>query len=190
MNRSLAFMSFLAFALLGGVALAQMKYQGEVVSVDEKAHTFTVRATAKGESPEEMKFHADKDSQVYVDGERKLFAELIKGDHVTVSYGTSGQTHMAKKVERHSGTAEKTFSGEVIEVDPKAETFTVRAMVAGKAEERKFHASHESRFYVGAEQLTLVSQLQKGDWVDVHYETVGGEHHVKHVSKGKNKPTT
>lgn len=174
--------------LVAGVAAAQEKrYDGEIVAVDTKEYTFTVKAAQKGE-PAEMKFHVGAASEIVVDGERKIFAELEKGDRVTVTYGTTNSKHMARRAERHhTAVAEMSFAGQVIEVDTNSHTFTVKRTAAGKVEEMKFHVSPASRLYIGAERLALVQQIKKGDEVTVHYETVGAQHDVKHVGKAKPK---
>lgn len=176
--------------ILTGLAMAQEKrYEGEIVAVDVKEHTFTVKGTATGE-PAEMKFHVGKDSEVVVEGERKLFAELERGDRVAVTYGTADGLHTVKRAERHhTAVAEMSFTGQVTEVDAKSQTFTVKRIAGGQSAEMKFHVSPTTRLYVGAEQLAVLQQLKTGDEVTVSYETAGEQHHVKHVGRARPKTT-
>ncbi len=192
MNRLAVRVSELTVLLLlvAGLAAAQEKrYDGEIVAVDTKDYTFTVKGTEKGE-PAEMKFHVDAASQIFVEGERKIFAELEKGDRVAVTYGTTNGAPMVRRAERHhTAVAEMSFAGQVIEVDTNSHTFTVKRTAGAKVEEMKFHVSPASRLYIGAEHLALVQQIKKGDEVTVHYETVGAQHDVKHVGSAKPKTT-
>lgn len=166
----------------------EKRYQGNITAVDTKTHTFTVKGTEKGETAE-MKFHVDKTSAISIDGERKIFGELAKGDHVEVTYGSSGTTHTVMHVDRHmtamqgSAKREMPFDGEIIDVDTTAHTFTAKRTLGGKVEEMMFHVKPGTRIYVGGEQMSLVQQLRKGDEVTVHYETASGEHLVKAVGK-------
>ena len=186
MKRStLALFAFLSVAVSVAAAAQNKHYKGDVTAVDMKAHTFTVKSTEKGAAPE-MKFHVDPKGTITVGGDKKLFAALAKGDSVDVTYGSSGMTHTAANVDRHKTTAkEMTFDGEIIEVDAKANTFTVKRTVGGKVEEMKFHLKPDTWIYVGAEHLSLAQQLHKGDDVTIHYESLSGEQVVKSVGKGK-----
>ncbi len=176
--------------LSAGIAAAQeKKYEGEIVTVDTKDYTFTVKGTAKGEVAE-MKFHVGRESEVVVDGERKIFAELGKGDQVTVEYGTSDGKHTVKRAERHKTAAkEMALTGQVIAVDAAAHTFTVKRSQGGPVEEMKFHVNPTTRIYIGTDHLELLKQLQKGDDVTVHYINESGNQMVRHVSKAKAKTT-
>ncbi|HSF18016.1 MAG TPA: hypothetical protein VLK65_20935 [Vicinamibacteria bacterium] len=144
-----------------------------------------MKGTEKGETAM-MNFHVDKTSAITINGEAKLFAELAKGDHVRIAYGSSGSTHTAKSVDRRkTGAKEMVFDGEVVGVDATARTFTVKRSVGGKVEEMKFHVQPTTRIYVGAEQEFLVEQLRKGDEVSVRYESASGEHLARVVGKSK-----
>ena len=184
-HSSLAMLSPLLVAASTLVAAQEKHYEGDVVAVDTKAHTFTVKGTEKGETAE-MKFHLDKSSAIAINGERKLFAELANGDHVRVTYGSTGMVHSAKNVERRkTGAKEMIFAGEIVDVDANARTFTVKRSVGGKVEEMKFYVKPTTRMYVGAEQEFLVQQLRKGDEVSVNYESASGEHLARVVGKSK-----
>jgi ribosomal protein L19 len=186
MKRLLSMLFLFSLLAMPVIAAAQEKhYEGDITSVDAKARTFTVRATVRGE-PVEMEFHVDKASEISIEGERKMFAELERGDHVTVTYETSGMTHMARNVTRHKTMAkEMKFDGQIVNIDTKAHTFTVRGTAKGKTEEMMFHLSPSARIYIGATHESLIQQLQIGDEVTVHYETMAGVHTVRAVGRHK-----
>ena len=163
-------------------AMAQQKYDGVIVAVDGKANTFTVKSSKKGEQAE-MAFHVDQASRILVDGEQRLLGELVKGDDVEVTYGTMGGTHTVQHANRvKSASAEMTFSGDVVAIDNKAQTFTVRKMTNGKVEEMEFHVTPDARLYLGGEEAVLW-EFQKGDPVTVAYESGAAPHLAKHVKK-------
>lgn len=174
-----------AALLLGISALAkaqQLTYEGDVVAVDTKAVTFTVKGSKPGEMTE-MAFHVGSGSQIFIEGERRLLGELVKGDHVVVTYGTSGAKHTVQRAERiRTASREMTFAGTVIAVDGKAQTFTVKETARGKVEEMKFHVNPASRLYIGGEDV-LLRQIRKGDTVTVAYESAGANPHLKHLKK-------
>lgn len=177
--------ALLAVTALGvsGSAFAQKhSYSGDVITVDVKAQTFTVKATKSGEAPE-MAFKALPGSQFFVEGERRLLGELEKGDSVVVSYGTAGKPFTAERADRvKTAIPEMMFTGDVVAIDNKAETFTVKRSAGGKVQEMMFHVSPAAHLYVGGEPV-LLGQLQKGDAVTVGYETTGTVHQVKQVKK-------
>lgn len=71
-------------------------FRGEIVAVDSKDHTFTVRST---ESPaREMKFRAEASAKVTVEGQAKSARDLTRGEHVTVTYTGSGDVRTATAV--------------------------------------------------------------------------------------------
>jgi len=78
----------------------ELTFQGDVVSVDVPAQEFTVKGLENG-TTSEMTFHVARPTSVQVDGETVLLRQLKKGEHVTVTYKTSGSTHLAKHVHRH-----------------------------------------------------------------------------------------
>ena len=126
-NRGIAAVFTMVLLGIGTAAWAQERtYEGDIVALDGKANTFTVRGTKPGEVME-MAFHAGPKSEMVVDGERVVFGELVKGDHVMVSYEPEGTIHTVRRVERRrSASQEMTFAGNVIGVDVKAQTFTVK----------------------------------------------------------------
>ncbi len=167
-------------------AFAQEKtYEGDIVALDGKADTFTVKASKPGEVLE-MEFHAGKNSELIIDAERRLFGELVKGDHVVVSYGTTGATHTVRRAERtRSASKELAFTGNVIAVDTKAHTFTVKTTAGGKIEEMQFHVSPATRLYLGGED-TFLAQMRPGESVTVAYESPDATtHFAKHLKKAK-----
>jgi hypothetical protein len=174
-------------ALLLGVgvsAFAQERtYEGDIVALDGKANTFTVKATKPGEVME-MAFHVGTSAAIAVEGERPLFGELVKGDHVVVTYVTAGGTHTVHHAERiRSSARELTFAGNVIGVNAKAQTFTVKKTAGGKVEEMQFHVNPGARLYLGGEDV-LLTQLRPGDSVTVAYESTDPTtHYAKHVKK-------
>jgi hypothetical protein len=176
-----------AVALVGaaGSAWASSRiYEGDVVSVDGKANTFTVKATKSGE-PAEMSFHFKPGGTVSLDGSRVFFAELVSGDHVEVGYATTGTADAVTRI-RHAKTAhtEMTFTGTISAVDVKDHAFTVTRTRKGETSEMVFHVDPATKLYVGGEEVYLVSQLRPGETVTVSYETVGPSiHNVKHLKK-------
>ena len=176
-----------AAALIGvaGSAWASSRmYEGDIVSVDGKANTFTVKATKRGEAAE-MSFHFKPGGTVRLDGDRVFFAELERGDHVEVGYETTGTADTVQRT-RHAKTAhtEMTFTGTVSAVDAKEHAFTVRRTRKGETTEMVFHVDPATKLYVGGEEAYLVSQLRPGETVTVSYETVGPSiHDVKHLKK-------
>ena len=96
--RSWGMAAVFAVLLLGSGASAwaeERTYEGDIIAVDGKANTFTVKASKPGEVLE-MAFHAGPKSEMFIDGNRVLFAELVKGDYVTVSYEVAGATHTVR----------------------------------------------------------------------------------------------
>ena len=88
-----------------------------------------------------------------------------------------------KRADRiHSAVRELTFTGDVMSVDPKAQTFTVRHMVDGKVEEMAFHVNPAARLYVGDEAV-LLREIRPGDAVTVAYDLTAGPHFAKNVKK-------
>lgn len=172
--------------VLGGGAAAvaqQHTYEGDVIAVDGKANTFTVKGSKPGEAVE-MRFHVRPESQIYVDGERKLVGELSKGDHVDVTYGTSGKTHTVSRAERvRTAVRELTLMGNVTEIDIKGRTFKVKQAGPGEAAVMTFHMDRAGRLYLGSGEEVMWKELHDGDGVVVTYETVGSMHHVKHMMK-------
>ena len=173
--------------LLGAGASARAKertYEGDIVAIDGKANTFTVKASKPGEVLE-MAFHTGPKSEVFIDGNRVLFAELVKGDRVTVSYQTAGATPTAHRTERQrTASKELTFVGGVSGIDLKAQTFTVKNTARGETVEMRFHFNPASRLYIGGEEAHMLAQLRSGETVTVTYESVDATtHNVKHVKK-------
>ena len=71
---------------LSATAFAKdMTYEGDVLSVDVKAGTFIVKATEPGEVLEKA-FLVGPKSTIFVEGELRLLGELVKGDHVVITY--------------------------------------------------------------------------------------------------------
>jgi hypothetical protein len=78
------------------VAAAPLTFSGEIVAMDAKAHTFTVRSS---EAPaHEMKFRADAGAKVMVNGQSKSVGDLIQGEHVKVTYTGTGDVRTATSV--------------------------------------------------------------------------------------------
>jgi hypothetical protein len=170
----------------GGTAWARERtYEGDVVAVDGKANTFTVKATKPGEQAE-MAFHFNPHGSVYLDGGRVFFAEIERGDHVSVAYETAGTADTVRRIHGVKGhVQEMTFTGKVSAVDPKGQSFTVTRTKKGETSDMQFHVDPATRLYVGGEEAVLVAQLHKGDTVTVNYETVSPSiHTVKHLKKG------
>jgi hypothetical protein len=164
-------------------ALAQQKtYEGEIIALDRKADTFTVKGSESGEVME-MAFHVAPTSVFIIDGEPLVFGEVLKGDHVVVTYGSSGAIHTASRVARvRAGSRETTFSGNVIGVDSTNGTFTVRNTTDGKAREMEFHVSPSARLYISGDEV-LLSQLRKGDAVTVAYDSADMTRQARHLKK-------
>jgi hypothetical protein len=184
--RTLPTAAVLAALVLGGgasVFAQQQTYEGDIVALDGKANTFTVKGTKPGESME-MAFHVGKYSDIVIEGQRRLFGELVKGDRVLVTYGTTGSVHTVQRAERtRSVVHEMTFAGDVTAVDLKAQTFTVKAAAHGKIEEMQFHVDPATRLYLGGEDVFLM-QLRTGESVIVAYEMAGTQtHYAKHLKK-------
>ena len=176
-----------AVLLLGGSTSAwaeERTYEGDIIAVDGKANTFTVKASEPGEFLE-MAFHAGPKSEMFIDGNRVLFAELVKGDHVTVSYEAAGATHTVRRTERQrTASKELTFAGTVSGVNTKAQTFSVKNTVKGESSEMQFHVSPAARLYLGGEEAGLLAQLRPGETVTVTYESTDTTtHNVKHLKK-------
>jgi len=168
---------------LSGAAWAQPRtYEGDVVSVDVKDMTYTVKGTRRGEDAE-MAFHVGPGSQLFIGGERRLLGEIVKGDHVVVTYGTTAGRHSAERIERiKTVIRERTFAGDVIDVNTTARTFIVKNVAHGKVQEMQFHVGRGAELYIGGERV-LLDQIAKGDSVTVGYETVATVHHLRHVKK-------
>lgn len=180
-------MAAVCAAVVLGVSVAawaqQLTYEGDVIGVDSNARTFTVKGSKPGEVLE-MKFHVASTSAIVMEGRPSLFGELIKGDHVTVSYGSVGATHTVHRAERiRSVSREMTFAGDVIAVDVKAQTFTVKNATGRKVEEMTFHVNPTARLYIGGEGV-LLAQVHTGDIVTVVYDSTGPSPYAKHVRKG------
>jgi hypothetical protein len=79
-------------------------FLGEILSVDTKAHTFTVKSV-EGGAAREMMFHVGNDSRVVIDGESTLLGSLERGERVSVEYRSEGSTHTATLVKRHKKTS-------------------------------------------------------------------------------------
>ena len=186
-RRSWGMAAVFAVLLLGSSASAwaeERTYEGDIIAVDGKANTFTVRASKTGEVLE-MAFHAGPKSEMFIDGNRVLFAELVKGDHGTVSYEVAGATHTVRRTERQrTASKELTFAGSVSGVDIKAQTFSVKNTVKGENVEMRFHFNPATRLYIGGEEAGLLAQLRPGETVTVTYESTDATtHNIKHVKK-------
>lgn len=179
-------MAAMCAALLLGVSVSafaqQPTYEGDIVALDGKANTFTVKGSKAGEVAE-MAFHVGAPSEIMINGERILFGELVKGDHVVVSYRSAGATHTVSHVKRvKTVSREMTFAGSVIAVDLKGQIFTVKSTSGSKVEEMTFHFRPGTHLYVGGEEDTLLAQLRPGDAVTVTYESMNAKtHNVKHI---------
>jgi hypothetical protein len=183
--RVVAFCGAVLAFMSTGVSAQQKTYEGDIISVDGKANVFTVKGTRPGEAVE-MAFHVGPKSEVMIGAERSIFAELVKGDHVTVEYGTAGNVNTVNHAARvRTAAREMTFAGNVVAVDLKAQTFTAKATIGGKVEEMEFHVSPTTKLYVGGEEEHLLADLRVGDAVRVGYEPGDAKsHNVKHVAKG------
>ena len=184
-RRGLAAVCAVVLLGMGASAWAQERtYEGDIITVDGKANTFTVKASKPGEVME-MAFHSGPKSEVFIDGSRVLFAELVKGDHVTVTFESTGSTHTVRRAERlRTASKEMTFAGTVSGVDLKAQTFMVKKTAKGESVDMQFHFRPGTKLYIGGEEDSLLAQLRPGETVTVTYEPVNATtHHVKHVKK-------
>jgi hypothetical protein len=89
-----------AHAATKNVAVYDKTFDGEIVAVDVRDNTFTVRKTVN-DKVEEMEFHVDLGSKIMIDGKRTLIGELERGEPVTVTYETVNGMHKAKEIKRH-----------------------------------------------------------------------------------------
>jgi len=186
-RRSRGVAAVVMVVVLGAGASAWAKeqsYEGDIVAIDGKANTFTVKATKPGEAAE-MVFHFNPHGTVYLDGSRVFFAELERGDHVAVAYGKAGTADTVRRTDHPRTTAQElTFTGTISATDPKAQTFTVTNSKKGEAVEMVFHVDPATRLYVGGEEAYLVAQLHRGETVTVNYETPSPSiHNAKHLKK-------
>ena len=173
-------------ALLLGLAVPvfaqQMKYEGDIVALDGKANTFTVKGSKPGEVTE-MAFRVSPESLMLIEGEPGLFGELVKGDHVVVTYQSTGDVHTVNRAERtRSAARELSFTGSIMGVDAKAQMFTVKSTTGGHVQEMEFHVNPAARLYIGSEQV-LLSQLRPGETVTVEYEANDSGHFAKRLKK-------
>ncbi|HSE39975.1 MAG TPA: hypothetical protein VLH08_04355 [Acidobacteriota bacterium] len=72
---------------------AHYKYSGKIVMIDPKQELFIV----KGREGEKA-FHANQKTEITINGERKLFGELQKGEDVNVTYTSVNHSRMASQV--------------------------------------------------------------------------------------------
>lgn len=153
---------------ISGAAFAQAKtYEGDVVAVNATVMTYTVKGTTPGEQVE-MAFHVDPSSRMFIGGERKLLGEMVKGDHVIVTYGAKEAPYTVVTVDRiHTRTRELSFTGNVIDVND---------------QEMKFHVNPGAQLFIGGQPI-LLEQIRKGDVVTVGYESISQVHYVRHVKK-------
>ncbi len=64
--------------------------------MDTQAHTFTVRSN---EAPaHDMKFRAESGAKVMVNGQAKSAGDLVRGEHVKVTYTGTGEVRTATAV--------------------------------------------------------------------------------------------
>ena len=70
-----------------GFSATEHSYSGKIIMIDSKLRVFIV----KGNNGEET-FRPDRYSTFTIDGEPKLFAELHKGEEVTVTYKETAKT--------------------------------------------------------------------------------------------------
>jgi hypothetical protein len=75
-------------------------FVGDIASVDAPAKVFTVKSTEPGK-PGEMTFHVAHPTSITIDDVLTPVAALRKGDHVTVTYDSSGGAPVAKHLRRH-----------------------------------------------------------------------------------------
>jgi hypothetical protein len=191
MNKSTYVLVTLLSFVLSGVALAgnsrkgkeEMKFTGDIISVDTQTHTFTVRNQENGQT-REMKFYVDAGAKIMVDGERKMLINLEKGEWVTVTYEPGQSQNIPMHVQRHKAWLPEAphFEGMVVSVDLKEHTFTVKHEEKGDFKEMKFHVDAGTKVIINGERQ-LISAMAKGDEVNVSY--TGSESnpvatHVKH----------
>jgi hypothetical protein len=79
----------------------EMKFTGEITSVNVPAKQFTVRSDEKGKAGE-MTFHVSRPTSIRIDGEFTPLARLEKGEHVTVTYELNGSSPLATQLHRHT----------------------------------------------------------------------------------------
>jgi hypothetical protein len=72
---------------------AHYKYSGKITMIDPKQELFIVNGK-EGEKA----FHADKKTEITINGERKLFGELQKGEDVNVTYTSVNHSRVASRV--------------------------------------------------------------------------------------------
>jgi hypothetical protein len=181
-ERCAAIVGVVLLGVSASAAAQQKTFEGNIVAVDGKAHTFTVKGSSPGETAEWV-FQPGPASEFVINGEPQLFGELAENDHVIVYYASSGATRVASRVDRiRTGSREMTFTGNVIGVDSKAQTFTVRRATGGKVQEMVFHVSPSARLYISGDEV-LLGQLRAGDSVTVAYDSAGKTHDVKHMKK-------
>jgi hypothetical protein len=73
--------------------MSHYKYSGKITMIDAKQELFIV----KGKQGEKS-FHANKDTEITINGERKVFGELQKGEDVNVTYTSSNHSRVASQV--------------------------------------------------------------------------------------------
>lgn len=78
-----------------GFSATEHSYSGKIIMTDAKLRFFIV----KGKNGEET-FHPDRYSTFTINGEPKLFADLHKGEEVTVTYKEPART----KAVAHAGS--------------------------------------------------------------------------------------
>jgi hypothetical protein len=87
---------FTAIAIVASLSLAgfaaEKTFSGEITDISVTAQIFKVRSS-EGTVKE---FHAEPSSQFLINGDVKLFSELRKGDHVSITYDEN--VHVPKKV--------------------------------------------------------------------------------------------
>lgn len=181
--KAVAAMFSLTLVGAAGAALAEERtFEGEIVSLDGHANIFTAKAIKPGE-PVEMAFHVGRKTEVDVEGSPTLFAELVKGDRVFVTYEVAGSTNAVRRTSRQKTMAkEVTLTGAVTAVDLKKQMLTVKSETNG--EELKLHVDPATRLYVGGEETELLFGFHPGDKVTVTYETTNpAKPTIKHVKK-------
>ena len=123
-------MAAVCAAVVLGVSVAawaqQLTYEGDVIGVDSNARTFTVKGSKPGEVLE-MKFHVASTSAIVMEGRPSLFGELVKGDHVTVSYGSVGATHTVRRAERIRSAPRDKRRARVVRLDLKSSAMVILA---------------------------------------------------------------
>lgn len=180
-NLKTAWSALIAICLVAAVAHAmEVKFSGEVVSVDANAHSFTLKGMENQKSVIKT-FHAVPDTKILIGDERGVFAELRKGDQVTASYSTLEKRHVAGQVSIQNHTEHnKMFEGDIVAVDSQAHVFTVK----GSSGEEKFYVEPGSRLYIGGE-AKMLSQLAKGEHVTVTYESNNSKQMATQVVRRK-----